>query len=75
MDALECAHLLKLAEIIVECSLFRQESRGAHYRDDFPDRDDTNFLLHSLAHQQENGIRISTRPVRITKFQPVERKY
>jgi succinate dehydrogenase / fumarate reductase flavoprotein subunit len=75
VEAIECGHLLDLAQVIVESALFRQESRGAHYREDFPKRDDENFLAHTLASLQEGRVRIETKPVKITWFQPVERKY
>jgi succinate dehydrogenase / fumarate reductase, flavoprotein subunit len=75
MEAIECDHLLRLAAVIVESALFRKESRGAHYREDYPARDDENFLCHTLASMEPDGIRITTRPVRITRFQPTARTY
>ena len=75
MEAIECEHLLNLAAVTIESALFRRESRGAHYREDFPQRDDQNFLCHTLAFGESQGMRIETKPVRITRFQPVERKY
>jgi succinate dehydrogenase / fumarate reductase flavoprotein subunit len=75
VEAVECGHLLDLAQVIVESALFRRESRGAHYREDFPKRDDENFLAHTLASLQDGQVRIETKPVKITRFQPVERKY
>jgi succinate dehydrogenase / fumarate reductase flavoprotein subunit len=77
LDAWELGHLLDLAAVTVESALWREESRGAHFREDFPARDDDRFLIHTLARREEgNGkITIGTRPVNITRFQPVERKY
>ena len=77
LDAWELGHLLDLAEVTLECALWREESRGAHFREDFPSRDDQHFLVHTLAGKgEEDGtITIDTRPVAITRFQPVERKY
>ena len=53
----------------------REESRGAHSREDFPKRDDINWLKHTLAYKTEKGIQFKFKPVTITKFQPKERKY
>ena len=75
IDAIECGHLLTLASVIVESALFRKESRGAHYREDYPERDDKNYLAHTLAYKEGEGIKISTKPVKITKFQPQKRAY
>jgi succinate dehydrogenase / fumarate reductase flavoprotein subunit len=74
-EAMECEHLLTLAAIIVESALSRRESRGAHCREDYPERDDTHFLVHTLALKDGQGIRIETKPVTITRFQPVPRTY
>jgi succinate dehydrogenase / fumarate reductase flavoprotein subunit len=74
-EAIECEHLLRLAEVMVACALFRRESRGAHYREDCPERDDERFLVHTLASRDDAGVKIDTKPVRITRFQPEERKY
>lgn len=75
VEAIECGHLLQLAAVIVESALFRKESRGAHYREDYPGRDDKGYLCHTLAFRDDHGIRIARSPVRITRYQPVERKY
>ena len=75
LEALELGHLLELSEVTVTCALNRQESRGAHSREDFPKRDDANWLKHSLAHKEGDKISLSSRPVVITKFKPQERKY
>lgn len=74
--ALELKSLLHVAHTIAFGALHRKESRGAHSRSDFPQRDDTNFLQHSLISLDEGGnLSLDTMPVRITKFQPQERKY
>ena len=75
MSALETDNLLDLAEIIVTGALRRQESRGAHSRRDFPQRDDSNWLKHTLAYYTPEGPRIDYIPVVINMWQPVERKY
>ncbi|MCF7803811.1 MAG: succinate dehydrogenase flavoprotein subunit [Candidatus Marinimicrobia bacterium] len=76
LDALELGYLLDFSSAIVESALAREESRGAHYREDFQDRDDENWLKHTLAYRQENGdITLDFKPVVITEFEPKERKY
>jgi succinate dehydrogenase/fumarate reductase flavoprotein subunit len=71
-EAFELCNMLKLAEIITYSALRREESRGAHSRLDYPNRDDINWLKHSRIKQD---LDISYTPVQITKYQPVERKY
>jgi len=76
MDALETRHIIDTAEVIAASARLRKESRGAHARDDFPDRDDVNWLKHTLAFKGENGKpEFKFRPVCITRYQPKERKY
>jgi succinate dehydrogenase / fumarate reductase flavoprotein subunit len=75
LSALEVVNLLDLAEVIVTGALARTESRGAHFRRDFPKRDDVSWLKHTLAHYTPTGPRIDYIPVAITMWQPVERKY
>ena len=75
-DVLELGYMLDLAEAITVGALFRKESRGAHSREDFPQRDDANFLVHTLLRfDAAQGPRVLTKPVAITRFQPKERKY
>ena len=73
---LELANMLDLADAITQSALQRTESRGAHQRTDYPDRDDEKFLVHSLAHRTEDGhARIDYLPVTITRWPPGERVY
>ena len=74
-EALELGCLLDLAWATAVAALARTESRGGHCREDFPKRDDANWLKHSLAFLERDAIRLRSKPVSITKFQPQERKY
>ena len=74
--ALELSFMLDIAETIVASALERQESRGAHQRTDFPQRDDDRFLAHSIAERQADGsCRVRYLPVTITRWPPAERVY
>jgi fumarate reductase flavoprotein subunit len=74
--ALELGFLLDVAETILQCGLQREESRGAHQRTDFPDRDDNKFLAHSLVSRGNNGRPVvSYLPVTITRWPPGKRVY
>jgi succinate dehydrogenase / fumarate reductase flavoprotein subunit len=66
----ELGFMLDCAEAIAVSALRREESRGAHYRLDFPHRDDANWLKHTLAFCSSEGPRIDYRPVRITRWEP-----
>jgi len=73
--ALELENLLDLAEVMVVGALAREESRGAHSRTDFVARDDDKWLRHTLAWRTDSGPRLDYKPVTITTWKPVERKY
>jgi succinate dehydrogenase / fumarate reductase flavoprotein subunit len=75
LEALELESLLGLAEAILVSALAREESRGAHSREDFPQRDDQNWLKHTLIQKADEGIRLFYKPVTITKFEPKPRVY
>jgi succinate dehydrogenase / fumarate reductase flavoprotein subunit len=75
LEARELGYLLDCAETTVAAASARTESRGAHSREDFPERDDANFLTHSLATQVHGKVRLDYKPVTITKFQPKPRVY
>jgi succinate dehydrogenase flavoprotein subunit len=75
-QALELGFLLELAESMVLCGLARKESRGAHARPyDFPDRDDENYLKHTLVSLRDGRLELEWKPVTITKWEPQERSY
>lgn len=75
VEALELRSLMVVGQMIMSSAFNRQESRGAHFREDYPQRDDANFLKHTMAYYSPAGIDIDYRPVVITMFQPQERKY
>jgi succinate dehydrogenase / fumarate reductase flavoprotein subunit len=75
IEALELQNLAIVGEIILSSALNRQESRGAHSREDFTQRDDPNFLKHTLAYYSPAGIDIDYMPVVINRFEPKERRY
>jgi succinate dehydrogenase / fumarate reductase flavoprotein subunit len=76
MEAVELGFLLDNAEALVAAALARDESRGAHFREDHPLRDDANWLKHSLAYRRDDGsIRLEYKPVQMGPYVPMERKY
>lgn len=75
IEALELQSLFVVGQVILASALNRQESRGAHYREDYSDRNDTDFLKHTMAYYSPAGIDLQYRPVTITMFEPQERKY
>ncbi len=74
-EAIELGNMLDVAEGIVVGALARKESRGGHFREDFPKRDDERFLAHTLVYKDGGRLEIGYKPVSITRFQPQERKY
>jgi succinate dehydrogenase / fumarate reductase flavoprotein subunit len=76
MEAMELGFLLDCADTLVAAALARDESRGGHFRDDHPLRDDANWLRHSLAYRQDDGsVRLEYKPVKLGPYIPMERKY
>lgn len=75
METIELGHQLNLSEVILFSALHRRESRGAHFRVDFPARADRYFLKHTLVFQMTKGPEVRYKPVKITKFQPESRMY
>jgi succinate dehydrogenase / fumarate reductase flavoprotein subunit len=79
LEAVELGFLLELAEVLVVGALVRTESRGGHAREDYPNRDDTNWMRHTMAYKQglelTADIRLDYKPVVQTRYQPMERKY
>jgi succinate dehydrogenase / fumarate reductase flavoprotein subunit len=83
LEAIELGFLLDLAEVVVYSARNRKESRGGHMRDDFPKRDDANYMKHTMAYltgdphssTAEDHIRLDWKPVVVTRYQPMERKY
>lgn len=74
-EALELHNLIVVAEIIMTGALHRQESRGAHSREDYPNRVDETFLKHTLAFYESDRIRLDYMPVNLNLFEPQERRY
>lgn len=75
LEAIELGFLIDLSEVIVAGALAREESRGGHFREDFPLRDDVRFLKHTMAYATAKGITLDYKPVTITSYQPKERTY
>jgi len=79
LEAIELGFLLELAEVTVVGALNRKESRGGHAREDYPDRDDVNYMRHTMAYKQGtdllSDVRLDFKPVVQTRYEPMERKY
>jgi succinate dehydrogenase / fumarate reductase flavoprotein subunit len=80
LEAIELGFLLDLAEVLVTSALARNESRGGHFREDYPTRDDVNFMRHTMAYLEPSPdgstrIRLDYKPVVETRYKPMERKY
>jgi len=83
LEAIELGFLLDLAEVVVYSARNRKESRGAHMREDYPNRDDENLMVHTMAYltgdpeseAAADHIKLDWKPVVVTNYQPTERKY
>lgn len=82
LEAVELGFLLDLAEVLAYSSRERRESRGGHFREDYLERNDEKFMMHSMLYRESDpdgttggGIRVGWKPVVITNYQPMERKY
>jgi succinate dehydrogenase / fumarate reductase flavoprotein subunit len=83
LEAVELGFLLDLAEVVVFSARNRKESRGGHMRDDYPKRDDENYMKHTMAYltgdphssDPADHIKLDWKPVVVTRYQPMERKY
>jgi succinate dehydrogenase / fumarate reductase, flavoprotein subunit len=80
LEAIELGFLLDLAETLVVGALARKESRGGHAREDYQQRDDENFMLHTMVYRKEiepgvTEVVLDYKPVVVTRYQPMERKY
>ena len=67
--------MLEIAEVVAISAMNRTESRGGHSRDDYPNRDDQNWLKHTLAWKDNGKVKVDYKPVVITKYQPKARVY
>ena len=74
-EVFELKNLLDLAFVTAHSALNREESRGSHYREDFPERDDRNWLKHTFTWLEDNEVRIKYMPVDIVKWEPKPRIY
>jgi succinate dehydrogenase / fumarate reductase flavoprotein subunit len=75
LNTWELSNLLDLAEVTAVSALARKESRGAHARDDYPDRDDRKWLKHTLAWLEDGKVKLGYKPVVKTKYEPKKRVY
>ncbi|MBY4213153.1 succinate dehydrogenase flavoprotein subunit [Rhodococcus fascians] len=79
LEAIELGFLLEMAEVTVVGALNRKESRGGHAREDYPDRNDAEYMKHTMAYKEGEGlltdIRLDYKPVIQTRYEPMERKY
>ncbi len=74
-ETLELCNMVRIAEVIVYSALQRKESRGAHFRSDFPERNDEEWLKHTFINEVPSGLKESYKPIAITRFAPEKRRY
>jgi succinate dehydrogenase / fumarate reductase flavoprotein subunit len=75
VNYIELGNMLTMAKAVVMGAIYREESRGCHLRDDYPQRDDENFLKHTIVALEGQQYKLTSRPVVVTKYQPAERRY
>ena len=76
MKSLYLRNLLDIAEVTAFAALWRKESRGAHFRTDYPERNDKDFLVHSMVIRNTEGeLEVQTKPVKLGSFEVKARKY
>ena len=75
VQAIELGAMLEMADCLVTGAVARTESRGAHSRLDYPERDDENWLRHTLAYNDDGEVRLDYKPVTITEYEPAVRSY
>jgi succinate dehydrogenase / fumarate reductase flavoprotein subunit len=74
-DTLELGNMLAVSEAIVASASARRESRGAHYRSDYAERDDVNYMKHTICRRAGGTMEINWKPVSVTTFQPKPRGF
>jgi succinate dehydrogenase / fumarate reductase flavoprotein subunit len=74
-EAFELNNMLHVAEVVVFSALKRMESRGSHFREDFPERNDEQWLIHTLINESQSELEASYKPVVISRFAPEKRRY
>jgi succinate dehydrogenase / fumarate reductase flavoprotein subunit len=74
-EAFELSNMMRTAEVIVYSALKREESRGAHFRSDYPERNDEEWLRHTFVHEVPGGLQENYKPISITRFAPEKRRY
>ena len=75
LEAIELGFLLDLAEVLAYTARERRESRGGHFREDYEERNDEKFMVHSMAYKDGDNLKVDWKPVTITNYPPMERKY
>ncbi|MCL1800978.1 MAG: succinate dehydrogenase/fumarate reductase flavoprotein subunit, partial [Promicromonosporaceae bacterium] len=75
METIELGHLIDIAQVMVVAARARQESRGGHFREDFPERNDEDFLHHSLLYLLPAEVRVDRKPVVLGDYLPTKRSY